>query len=67
MLILSRKPGEKVVIGDGITITVLRIIGDRAQLGIEAPADVRILRSELGCWLEPGDGQAEPDAVVPPK
>ena len=47
MLILSRKVGEKIVIGDGITVVVNRVAGDRVTLGFEAPPDVRILRGEL--------------------
>jgi carbon storage regulator CsrA len=67
MLVLSRKLGEKVVIGGGITVTVLDVIGGRIRLGIDAPDDVRILRGELACWLEADAGQTEPDAVVRPK
>jgi carbon storage regulator len=47
MLILSRKVGEKIIIGDGITVVVQRVSGDRVTLGLEAPSNVRILRSEL--------------------
>lgn len=47
MLVLSRKIGEKLVIGNNITITVNRIAGNRVTLGIEAPAAVRIARGEL--------------------
>jgi carbon storage regulator len=47
MLVLSRKEGEKLVIGGNITIEVVRIHGNRITLGIQAPADVKILRSEL--------------------
>ena len=47
MLVLSRKVGEKLVIGDGIVITVNRIVGHRVSIGIEAPPHVRIVRSEL--------------------
>ncbi len=47
MLVLSRKIGEKIVIGDNITIVVNRVSGNRISLGIEAPADVRIVRGEL--------------------
>src|SRR5437879_6346973 len=47
MLLLSRKPGEKVVIDGDITITVVEINGGRVKIGIEAPAHVAILRSEL--------------------
>ena len=47
MLVLSRKIGEKVVIGDGIVVVVKRIHGQRVTFGIEAPESVRILRGEL--------------------
>ena len=47
MLILSRKAGEKLVIGDNIVVEVVRIQGNRITLGIAAPSNVKILRSEL--------------------
>lgn len=47
MLVLSRKQGEKVCIGDNIVVTVLSVRGNVLKLGIEAPAAVRVLRSEL--------------------
>jgi carbon storage regulator CsrA len=47
MLVLSRKIGEKVVIGDGIVLVVKRILGQRVTFGIEAPDSVRIVRGEL--------------------
>ena len=47
MLVLSRKIGERLIIGDGITVVVNRIAGNRVTLGIEAPSDVRIVRGEL--------------------
>jgi carbon storage regulator len=47
MLVLTRKYQEKIRIGDGITITVLRIKGKAVRLGIEAPADVPVIRGEL--------------------
>ncbi|HAC90279.1 MAG TPA: carbon storage regulator [Planctomycetaceae bacterium] len=47
MLVLSRKEGEKLVIGDNITLVVSRISGNRVTVGIEAPADVKIYRGEL--------------------
>lgn len=47
MLVLSRKLGEKLVIGDNITVVVSRVAGNRVTLGIEAPSDVRIVRGEL--------------------
>jgi carbon storage regulator len=47
MLVLTRKYQEKVHIGDGITITVLRTKGKAVRLGIEAPAEVPVIRGEL--------------------
>jgi carbon storage regulator len=47
MLILSRKPGDAIVIGDGIRIVVLESDRRGVRLGIEAPSDVSILREEI--------------------
>lgn len=47
MLVLSRKVGEKLVIGDGIIVTINRIAGQRVSLGVEAPPQIRIVRAEL--------------------
>lgn len=47
MLILQRKAGESLVIGEDITVTVVSVDGMRARLAISAPQDVPILRSEL--------------------
>jgi carbon storage regulator CsrA len=47
MLVLTRKPGEKVLIGDGIGVTVAEVKGNKVRLGFDAPDDVRILRAEL--------------------
>jgi len=47
MLVLSRKPGETIVIGGGIKVTVLEVKGNKLRLGIEAPPEVRVMRGEL--------------------
>jgi carbon storage regulator len=47
MLILQRKAGESLMIGDDITVSVLSVDGTRVRLAISAPKDMRILRSEL--------------------
>jgi carbon storage regulator len=52
MLVLTRKPGEQVVIGNGITVTVVEVTGNKVRVGIDAPDQVRILRGELVCWQE---------------
>ncbi|MCB0191069.1 MAG: carbon storage regulator CsrA [Anaerolineae bacterium] len=47
MLVLGRKINESVVIGDNITVTILAVDGDKIKIGIQAPAEIRILRGEL--------------------
>jgi len=47
MLVLSRKTGERIQIGDDITVEIRRISGSRVALAFEAPHHVRILRGEL--------------------
>jgi carbon storage regulator len=47
MLVLSRKVGEELVIGDNIRVVINQISGNRVTVGIVAPSDVRIIRGEL--------------------
>ena len=47
MLVLSRKSGEQIVIGDDVAITVVAVNGKNVRLAVQAPDDVLILRSEL--------------------
>lgn len=47
MLVLSRRAGEKVVIGDDVTITVIEVRGDVVRIGIDAPRSVSVNRWEL--------------------
>jgi len=56
MLVLSRKRGEAITIGNGVTITVLSVQGDKVKLGIVAPSEVPVHREEIyelikGCSL----------------
>jgi carbon storage regulator len=64
MLVLSRKVGQKIVLGDQVTITINRISGGRVSLGITAPPGVRVVRSELGpIESPPPAGPANPAAT----
>jgi carbon storage regulator len=66
MLVLSRKPGERILIGDKIAITVVRIAPGVVRIGVEAPDEFPILREELanGDRLpENGDVQLPHDAA----
>lgn len=53
MLVLSRKPGESIRIGDNITITVIRICPGVCRLGITAPREMSVMREELGPYTKP--------------
>jgi len=47
MLVLSRRAGERILIGDDITLTVVRIGPNNVRVGIDAPRDMNIVREEL--------------------
>lgn len=47
MLVLSRKPGERILIGDDVAVTIVRIGPNTVRLGIEAPRSMNIVREEL--------------------
>ena len=47
MLVLSRKEGERIRLGDSIVITVVGVTGDKVRVGVEAPNSVVVLREEL--------------------
>jgi carbon storage regulator len=52
MLVLSRKVGERILIGDHVTVTVVRVTGGGVRLGIEAPPEMAVIREELQTNLE---------------
>lgn len=68
MLVLSRKSGERIRIGENITIEVRRVAGNRVTLALEAPKDVRILRGELEVAVKEfrdPPGPVQPEATEP--
>jgi len=66
MLVLSRKVGERIVIGDGITVVVQRIAKGRVSIAIEAPREVTVLRGELAPFGLDGFA-AESEQEPPPE
>ena len=65
MLVVTRKPQEVVHIGNGITVTVVRVKGQSVRIGIEAPSDVRVVRAELLNADSPADqARSEKPAAV---
>lgn len=65
MLVLTRKVGEKIVIGEDIIVTVLAMRGGQVRLGIEAPDAVRVRREELGEPVLTGAGDAPVRRPIP--
>jgi carbon storage regulator len=68
MLVLSRKPGERILIGENITVTVVRIGPNNVRLGIDAPRHLNIVREELCIELPAGSGainHVQNDAPTP--
>jgi len=61
MLVLSRKVGESIVIGDDVVVTILEIRGDLIRVGIDAPKSVKVHRSEVFEAIE----AANKEAVAP--
>ena len=61
MLVLSRKLMEQIQIGENITVTVVHVKGKVVKLGIDAPRDIRIMRTEL---LSDGKEASAPDASI---
>ena len=65
MLILSRKPGESLIIDGRITVKVVRLDGDVVKLGIEAPGDVPVHREEVYLEIQRNNQQAVSPGRVP--
>ncbi len=60
MLVLSRKLNESIHIDGTIKIKVISIGGGRVRLGIEAPRDIRVIRSEIDDWAELSSDDVQP-------
>jgi carbon storage regulator len=60
MLVLTRKPGESVIIAGGIKVTIVSVEGNRVRLGFEAPPEVRIDREEVHARIREFAEEAPP-------
>ena len=65
MLVLSRRSKESVQIGDRIVVTVLEIRGNTARIGIDAPKEIHVLRSELQDQVSNASGNSSRATVAP--
>lgn len=63
MLVLSRRVGESIVIGDDVTVTILEVRSDGIRIGVDAPRSIAVHRAELLVELE----ASNKDAASPPE
>jgi carbon storage regulator len=63
MLVLTRKPGQSIMIGDGVEVQVLSVAGEKVRLGITAPRDVSIFRNEVYDRIESENREGAGDAT----
>ena len=63
MLVLTRKPGQRIRIGDEIEVTLLEVSGDRVRLGFSAPPDVTIHRQEVYERILQHDADPQPKVM----
>ncbi len=69
MLVLTRKSNQSIMIGDDIEVSVLSVVGDKVRLGIQAPRDIPVFRSEVYLKLDEGapDAPEAPADAAPPE
>ena len=67
MLIITRRPGEKIVLGDDVVVTVMEISGQTARIGIDAPKSVPVYREEIWTAVKAeNEAAASADAATLP-
>ena len=63
MLVLTRKPGQSIIIGDEIEVQVLSVAGEKVRLGITAPREVGIFRNEVHERIENGETRSSNGSI----
>lgn len=69
MLIITRKPGEKIMLGDDVVVHVMEIVGNSVRIGIQAPRSLPVYREEIWNVVREENqaaAQAAPDALPSP-
>ena len=61
MLVLTRKSNQSIMIGDDVEVTVLSVTGDKVRIGIQAPGEVPVFRTEIYLEIHREDGDAPVD------
>ncbi|RIK87271.1 MAG: carbon storage regulator [Planctomycetota bacterium] len=67
MLVVTRKPGERILIGDKIVITVVKVAGGAVRLGVNAPAELPVMREELALEIRAAEQAAAAAGQLSPR
>jgi carbon storage regulator len=64
MLVLTRKTNQSIMIGDDIEVSVLSVVGEKVRIGIQAPSDVPVFRTEIYIEIQRQQGEGRPSDEV---
>jgi carbon storage regulator len=67
MLVLTRKSNQSIMIGDNIEISVLSVIGEKVRIGIQAPQDVPVFRTEIYLEIQRQQSETAPEGGLQPQ
>ncbi|MGC2374097.1 MAG: carbon storage regulator CsrA [Solirubrobacteraceae bacterium] len=62
MLVLTRKPNQSIMIGDDVEVSVLSVVGEKVRIGIHAPHDIPVFRTEIYVEIHREDGESAPSS-----
>jgi carbon storage regulator len=66
MLVLTRKSNQSIMIGDDIEVSVLSVMGDKVRIGIQAPQEIPVFRTEIYLEIHRGEGEHGEANAAPP-
>ncbi len=64
MLVLTRKTNQSIMIGDDVEVSVLSVVGEKVRIGIQAPTDVPVFRTEIYIEIQRQQGESKPSEEV---
>lgn len=65
MLVLTRKSNQSIMIGDDIEVSVLSVMGDKVRIGIQAPQDIPVFRTEIYLEIHRDEPERAPASAAP--